>query len=52
MYRENDLPAVIYNDAGKDTGKDTKKEWYYNGNLHRENDLPAIMDNNIYNSFK
>lgn len=36
VHRENDLPAIIYNNG--------KKEWYDVGNLHRENDLPASMD--------
>jgi len=35
LHRENDLPAVIYENGSK--------FWYKNGNLHRENDLPAVI---------
>ena len=41
-HRDNDLPAVIWADGGK--------EWYQNGKLHRgssragDNDLPAVIN--------
>jgi len=35
LHRENDLPAVIFNDGSR--------EWYMNGKVHRENDLPALI---------
>jgi outer membrane lipoprotein-sorting protein len=38
LHRDNDLPAVIYSDGGK--------EWFQNGELHRDNDLPAVIKSN------
>lgn len=35
-HRENDLPAVEYDDGSK--------EWWSNGKYNRENGLPAIID--------
>ena len=35
LHRDNDLPAIIYNNGDK--------EWYKNSKLHRDNDLPAII---------
>jgi antitoxin component YwqK of YwqJK toxin-antitoxin module len=34
-HRENDLPAIIYNDG--------TQIWYQNGKLHRENNMPAVI---------
>ena len=36
LHRDNDLPAVEYNDE--------TKEWHKNGKIHRDNDLPAHID--------
>jgi len=35
LHRENDLPAIIWEDG--------TKVWYKNGKRHRENDLPAVI---------
>jgi len=35
IHRENDMPAVIFENG--------TKVWYKNGKRHRENDLPAII---------
>ena len=34
-HRDNDLPAVIYDNG--------TKAWYQNGKCHRDNDLPAVV---------
>jgi len=35
LHRENDLPAVIFENG--------TKVWYKNGKRHRENDLPSVI---------
>jgi len=40
LHRENDLPAVIFEDGSK--------SWFKNGKLHRDNDLPVIIYLNGY----
>jgi hypothetical protein len=37
-HRDNDLPAIIYDNG--------VKKWFKEGNLHRDNDLPAIIYSN------
>jgi len=37
-HRDNDQPAVIYSNGGK--------EWWINGERHRDNDQPAVIYSN------
>jgi len=43
VHRDNDMPAVIYEDGSK--------EWYVNGLRHRDNDLPAVIFKNGYKAW-
>ena len=35
LHRDNDLPAIIWNNGDK--------EWWKNGIRHRDNNLPAVV---------
>lgn len=35
-HRDNDLPAIIFNNG--------TKLWYINGQVHRNNDKPAVIE--------
>ena len=43
-HREDDLPAVIYEDG--------TQMWYKNGNLHRDGDLPTLITNGSQHFYK
>ena len=38
IHRDNDLPAIIWSNGGK--------EWYKDGKQHRDNDSPAVIEHN------
>ncbi len=41
LHRENDLPAVIYDNLKATWNKSIKKKWYQNDEMYRANDLPT-----------
>lgn len=45
LHRENDLPAVVFNDSKKHS------YWYEEGKLHRNNNKPAIINGNFLHYF-
>ncbi len=42
LHRENDLPAVIFNDVN------IHLNWFKNGKLHREKNKPSIINGNFF----